>query len=261
MSVAIIEQTNIKARANQALQDARELAITTQDGYIGACEARKALKAIEKDILETHNPVVEHWFSKHKQAVADKFADLQPVQEAGRIIGAKMAEWDTVQEVIRRAEESRLRELGRQQEETRLLAEAAAREEEARHLAESAARLYKIAQEFANKGLSEEADSALLASERSRLEAESAIKESEATLQEAISAPAPVVFVPKETPKVKGISYTTRWDFEVVDASLIPDEYKMPDLGKIRKVVDAMKSLTKIPGIRAYAKKIPNTRI
>ena len=218
MTVAIIEQTNIKLRANQALQNARELVISTQDGYIQACEARKALKAIEKDILDTHNPVVEHWHAKHKQAVADKNADLQPVQEAGKIVGTKMADWETAQEKIRLAEEARIRELARQQEHDRAMAEAQA------------------------------------------AEAEGDTEAAEAIIQEAIAAPPPVVFVPKAAP-VAGISYTEKWDFEVVDESKIPREFLVRDDVKIRRVVTAMKAQTNIPGIRAYSKKIQNTRI
>ena len=40
------------------------------------------------------------------------------------------------------------------------------------------------------------------------------------------------------------------WKFEVVDFKRLPDEYKMADESKIRKVVQAMKGDCDIPGIR-----------
>ena len=40
-----------------------------------------------------------------------------------------------------------------------------------------------------------------------------------------------------------------KWQFEVEDFALLPDEYKLPDATKIRKVVQAGVS---IPGIKAW---------
>lgn len=90
------------------------------------------------------------------------------------------------------------------------------------------------------------------AEEINRLRMEAARKEMElkGELTEPVNlvevSPAPVAHVKTEvgnlgTPKV--------WRFEVMDFAKLPDEYKQPDLVKIRKVIIA--GVT-IPGIRAW---------
>ena len=46
----------------------------------------------------------------------------------------------------------------------------------------------------------------------------------------------------------------TIWKFEVIDFSLLPDEYKLPDATKIGKVVRA--GLRSIPGVRIYSEEL-----
>ena len=44
-------------------------------------------------------------------------------------------------------------------------------------------------------------------------------------------------------------SIVKRWEFEVVDFSILPDQYKLPDMVKIRKVITAGAT---IPGIKSW---------
>jgi hypothetical protein len=68
---------------------------------------------------------------------------------------------------------------------------------------------------------------------------------------------APIV-VPKATvPKVEGVSMATTWKFEITDSSLIPREYLTVDETKIRKVVQALKEQSSIPGVRVYSTQEP----
>lgn len=103
--------------------------------------------------------------------------------------------------------------------------------------------------------------------EERRLQEEARKREEEARLQAAIEAEksgnkeeaeaiieekpyvAPVV-VPRAVPKVSGISEKSNWTFEIVDELLIPRSFMIPDVGKIRGVVKALKNQTNIPGIR-----------
>jgi hypothetical protein len=57
-------------------------------------------------------------------------------------------------------------------------------------------------------------------------------------------------------PKVSGISTSKVWDFEIIDAELIPAAYKDINEVKIRKVVKALKKDAEdtIPGIRVFQK-------
>lgn len=84
-----------------------------------------------------------------------------------------------------------------------------------------------------------------------KLEAKGKPEQAEAKREAAAVIPTPVVAT--ETPKVAGISVKESWDYEIVDANLIPREYVMPDEKKIGAIVRALKSAANIPGIRVFA--------
>jgi len=91
---------------------------------------------------------------------------------------------------------------------------------------------------------------------REAIEAEEAGEKeiAEEILKEEIFVP-PVVLL-KETPKVKGVSFRTIWDFEIINASLIPRQFLSPDLIKIRGVVRSLKETTRIPGIKVFSRRV-----
>lgn len=66
------------------------------------------------------------------------------------------------------------------------------------------------------------------------------------------SAPAPVV----QQQKASGVSFKTVWEIEVTDHSLIPVVYMIPDVDRIKKVVNAMAGKMEIPGIRIIEKQV-----
>jgi len=90
--------------------------------------------------------------------------------------------------------------------------------------------------------------------EKARKAAESGKVEKAAQLEaRAQTVVAPVVS--REPPKVSGIKYLDQWKFEVTDPAKVPREYLMVDESKIRKVVQALKSDTKIEGVRVWSEK------
>lgn len=48
-----------------------------------------------------------------------------------------------------------------------------------------------------------------------------------------------------------------QWDMEVVDASLVPEEYRLIDEVQIRKDVRSAKGQIEIPGVRVFQKEVP----
>jgi len=72
----------------------------------------------------------------------------------------------------------------------------------------------------------------------------------QAILEEPIEVP--VVTVQPRTPKISGLAERTTWTFRVVNESLIPREYLMPNLTKIGAVVRSDKGKTSIPGIEVF---------
>lgn len=71
---------------------------------------------------------------------------------------------------------------------------------------------------------------------------------------ELIEATPAIILPPK---KVEGMHFMEIFDFEIEDEALIPNEYKMIDTVKIRKVVKATKGTLPIKGIKIVSKKVP----
>lgn len=77
--------------------------------------------------------------------------------------------------------------------------------------------------------------------------------------QRAALVTAPVI--PAAAVKVTGVSTRKVWKFELVDDGMdLPRKYLMPDLAKIRGVVEALKAETEIPGVRVYEEEITMVR-
>jgi hypothetical protein len=74
----------------------------------------------------------------------------------------------------------------------------------------------------------------------------------ETVLQQQVEAPAPVVALPTETPRIAGFAKRTIWRFRIVNPELVPREYLSPDELKIGGVVRSLKGATKIPGVQVY---------
>jgi hypothetical protein len=91
-----------------------------------------------------------------------------------------------------------------------------------------------------------------IAAEAAMLEVQGQPELAAAVLEQAITAPAPIVSLPSTVPKVAGVSTVEAYDFEVINEGLLPREYLTPDLKKIRARVNDLKSMTKIPGVRVF---------
>jgi len=90
------------------------------------------------------------------------------------------------------------------------------------------------------------------------LEKEGRTEEAEAVIEQPIFTAPPIVH---QAPKARGISFREKWDFSISNPAIVPRELCTPDLGKIRKLVQAYKGDFKKPGIKVTMQKIPNTRI
>lgn len=63
------------------------------------------------------------------------------------------------------------------------------------------------------------------------------------------------VKVAAPAPDKNGVGFREVWTFEIVDASLLPREFLIPDEVAIRKRVQAMKGETNIPGVKVSVRK------
>lgn len=96
------------------------------------------------------------------------------------------------------------------------------------------------------------AEEAKLRDQAAKLEQKGKTVQAQAKLEAAESIPTPAVV--DTTPKVKGMHFREDWDFEVINADDVPDQYWCLDLDKIRKLVRATKGELEIAGIRIFKK-------
>jgi hypothetical protein len=101
--------------------------------------------------------------------------------------------------------------------------------------------------------------------EQARLLAEAALLEAQhqpelaaAIVEEAISAPAPVVVLPSAVPK--DLPQRTLYQWRLVNLALVPREFLMLDETKLTRYAAAMKQAARVPGIDFYTKDIDIVR-
>ena len=84
-------------------------------------------------------------------------------------------------------------------------------------------------------------------------------EEAEALVEAPVVAPA--IVIPQTTTKVEGISKLRKlWKFRVMDASLVPNDYKVVDEVKLGQVVRATKGTLRIPGVEIYSEDTVSAR-
>lgn len=221
-------------------------AVETAEQYQHGADDLKRVKAAQKRLEDTRTsltkPINESLrrLNDFFRAPADRLATIE------RTIKGALTRFADEQERIRREEQRKLEEAARRERE-RL--EAQAREAE-RKAQEKAAAERRAAEEAAAAGRAEEA--ARLAARAAATEAKAAEKV-EAIETRAAAVVAPII--QREPPKVAGVATREVWKFRVVNTALVPDQYKVIDEARIRKVVQALKADSNIPGVEVYAER------
>jgi len=175
------------------------------------------VKAMQKQINDTFDPVIKKAHEAHREAISQKKKYETPLRDAEGIVKKEIGAYMAEQERIRKEAEEKVR---REIEE----AERKARENEERRLQE-----------------------AIEAEEAGDIEAAENILNSIPSKPEPIATPVPM------KPLTQGISTQKRWKFRITDADKIPREYMKPDEQKIGAVVRATKGQTRIPGVEIYS--------
>jgi len=203
------------SRAKQFADGIQQLVVNSPESYIVAGETLKTVKGIRAELEAACRPEIDARHKAHKDALKQFNDGDGPLATIENTLKRALLSWDQEQERLRRKEQERLQAIAD--------AEAKRQAEEARLQA------------------------AIDAEEAGDTEGSKAILE-------APPAPvmAPPVVLATTTPKVSGLSTRQNWKFQIVDASLIPREYLVPDEKKIGGVVRALKDQTKIPGIKVY---------
>ncbi len=224
-----MENIEITQKAIVLAQEAQGLVVRDQQTANLAAELILAGKEIVKKIRDYFAPLKKAADEAKRKLLDAEKAELQKVEPYLEKLQQSLTAWRIEQERKRREAEEAVRraELERKRLEEDLLRKA----EEARRLEEEKKRLE-----------GEEA------ARRAREELENRALEEAAAKEAQIISPPPV----PEKPKTDGLTLRENWTFEIIDESLIPREYLVPDLVRIRKVVQTLKDKTNIPGVRAY---------
>lgn len=146
--------------------------------------------------------------------------DLEKYKEAERLLKATLGKYYAIEEEKQRKEQKRLQEIA---------------EREERKKREALEKRAQNAEAKGNTGKAEE-----LREEKEIVHAPVAI--------------APVIAKPK------GISTRKTWKGKVLNKALVPDEYKIVDMGMVNKMAQASKGLIKIPGVEIYSEDIISSR-
>lgn len=246
------EQQAIVKQAEVIYGELSTFKISNQEEYDKAGEHRKSIKGTYKQIEELRFSFTTPLDELKKKWIAffniplNKLSNADSILEKGRLTYSREQERlrQEAEEKLRKAaeaEEVRKRKIKEEQERAWREKEEAARKE--------ADRLAQKAREATNAKAKAEAEAAAA---KARVEAEKAAKLAEERKQEAedVQVIAPIL-APTIT-KTAGIGAKRYWKFEIVDESLIPRKYLIPDAVKIGKEVRAAGDTLSISGIRIF---------
>ncbi len=222
----------LKTKCLEILKTAKAHVVRSQPTMDKAAEYKTSLKALLKAV-GTEKKALTGPVEKRKKEIIQLFKELEgPLSEADTVLDERMSAFQREHERIEREKEERDRK----------------RQEEVQRLADEEARK---AQEALDKAETEEEVEA--ATEK--------VLDAEDTLTKAYEPPKPVGKPVERIRRTAGggsVSFRKDPQFEVVDESLLPREYLMPDLGKIGKVVRA--GIKNIAGVRIWEKTSTRTR-
>jgi len=216
-----MQQINLQELEQKALsfpEQARTFRVADQATLNKANDFLLTIKAMQKEINETFDPIIRKAHDAHKEAVAKKKKHEAPLKEAEGIVKALMGDYLAEQRRLQEAAEAEMRRLAREAEQKRI-------DEENKQRAE--------AQEAIDEGDFDKARD-ILAKE----------------VPAAEIIPMPITPPP---PKMEGVSVKKIWKYRIVDKNAIPREYLKIDEVSIGIVVRTLKDQTRIPGIEVYS--------
>lgn len=202
---------------------AEMIVIKDQESMTRGNEFFLVIKGLRKKIADTMDPIISAAFAAHKVAVGKKKELEAPLILAETYVNGKMAAYHQEQKRIRQAEVERLRLIAIKEEEERRK---------------------KVEEERMVEAQALEAAGDKTAAEQVMAEV---IQNTEAPV--IIEQPQPT------TPKVEmhGMAMQTYYHFDILNESLIPREYLMPNESRIGAVVRSSKGKITIPGIRVWS--------
>ena len=214
MTTAVALPEKVTAEAHEVVRVASAIVINDDITYAEAGEFQRSAKQMRQKIADFFAPLKKAAHETHKALTAAEKKEIDPIDTALQDVQRKMGAYQIECERQRREEEAILKAQA---------VEAA--KQEALETAEYA--------EFMGN--------------------DTAAQAIRATADSNAQLAAHTVSVEKYAPKVDGQAARTNWKFEIVDASLLPREYLMPDERAIGAIVRARKGAVNIAGVRVFS--------
>jgi len=205
----------LRPKVDLVLSQAGQIIVSDQETFGRAGEFLKGVKALEKEVSSTFDPIIDQANKTHREALAQKKRFMEPLEQAENIVKRAVS-------VYFAAEEKKRLEI--EAEAKKKLAEAAKIEDAGIALAEEA--IAKGDQEGAMQAV-----------------------ETASVVSQGIVAQ---IALPPEKPKFNGIAGRKEWKFQILDKAKLPMEYLTPDMAAIGKTVRALGDKARIPGIRVW---------
>ena len=248
-ALKIVETTEVETKALSIVDQAKAVKVVDAETYLKAGALWSNIKDMIAEVKAAFDPICDTAFKAHKAATKKRAEFLDPLEAVYKSVKGLKSDYDAAQERIRLSEQRRLEEEARKIEDARR-AEELQRLEEERKAEEE--RFLQAAIEAEGKGYKDQANELVKMAEEKMEEIK---QEAAVIIQEPVRV-APIV-MPKAVPKIAGGPvYQTRWDFEITNVNLIPRNYMIPDLVKIRNIVTDLKDQANIPGIRCFSKRV-----
>ena len=124
----VLQPQEVTTVALSIIEQGKAVVIKSSDDYTAAGSLWTTIKGIMKQVDESFDPIIQKAHQAHKEAVAQKAKIYDPLKSAYVYVKKVMSDYDAEQDRIRKAEEARLRETARKEEEDRLIMEAIAHE-------------------------------------------------------------------------------------------------------------------------------------
>jgi len=99
-----------------------------------------------------------------------------------------------------------------------------------------------------------------LEKEAKKLEKTGDVEAATVVREQAKTLPPPVVPAAPAVPKQAGSVLKTTWKFRVENEAIVPNEYRMVDVSKIRRVVTALGDKANIPGVKVWSETAEHSR-
>lgn len=247
LNVKVAGEFQIKA--SNFYRDVTKMKVNTQQTYEFAAALRGDMKKMLKEVDEKRKAITSP-LDVAKKAVMELFKPVETgLDNCIRHVDGLLISYTTGQEKIRLEQEEKLRK------------QAEAEERKQREAKEAQERAWREKQEAAQKEAERLAKAGKQAeAAKATAEAEKAAQKAEERRQQAAEVQVVAPTLASSVGKVEGLSFRTNWKMRILDVSLIPREYLIPDEKKLNNLSVSSQGSLKIPGVEFYSEKIPVNR-